>query len=58
MKSTAIIFDNSLLMVVNVMMGLLALPALIIWYKTKRLPLIEPEVVTAVRRYFLKKGHF
>ena len=51
MKSTAIIFDNSLLMVVNVMMGLLALPALIIWYKTKRLPLIEPEIVTAVRRY-------
>ena len=47
----AVICANSLYMVVKVMMGLLALPALIIWYKTKRLPLIEPEIVTAVRRY-------
>ena len=43
----AVICANSLYMVVKVMMGLLALPALIIWYKKQRL--IEGE--EAVSRF-------
>ena len=42
----AVICANSLYMVVKVMMGLLALPALIIWYKKQRLIEGEEETVS------------